>query len=187
MGGWGQAPGQAQSPGMKPMATQLMKQREDTSAPGSLVCPRLSVVPGELYSTPMGPEPLPSPRPFLWLLGSPGLDLGPSRANFQFPSKSLSLCLEVWALYRGHSASTSSLRQGTQNPLTHHPPDNNHLFSTQWDNKHHQYNNPVKHAFHVTEETEARHFSPLRSEKASSGSQLLRNKVLPTKSQASSG
>lgn len=70
---------------MKSMATQLMKQREDTSAPGSLVCPRLSVVPGKLYSTPMGPEPLPSPRPFLWLLGSLDLDLGPSTANFQFP------------------------------------------------------------------------------------------------------
>lgn len=39
-----------------------------------------------------------------------------------------------------------------QSPLIHHTPDNNHLYSTQCDNKQHQYNNPAKQAFHFTEE-----------------------------------
>lgn len=72
------------SPGMKPGlhflgATLLTKQREDTTAPGSLVYPQtLSGTWGSYIPT--GPDP--RFRPFLWPLGSLGLGLGPSRANF---------------------------------------------------------------------------------------------------------
>ena len=72
---------------MKPRVTQLPKQREDTSTPRSLVCPRLSVVPRKLYSTPMGPEHLLSPRPFLWLLGFLAWALAPLGLIFSSPSK----------------------------------------------------------------------------------------------------
>lgn len=87
---------------------------------------RCSVEPEEAYSTPKSPG---APRtPLLWPLDPLGLGL--SRADFWWlpfraSDAGVSLCLEVRAPRRGHSALPSSHRQGAQSPLMHHTLDYN--------------------------------------------------------------